>query len=26
MRSAERKAIKRQWERSVEQNKGLIHK
>ncbi|HEV8068901.1 MAG TPA: hypothetical protein VGP76_14285 [Planctomycetaceae bacterium] len=26
MRSAERKAIKRQWERTVEQNKGLIHK
>ena len=26
MRSAERKAIKRLWERQVEQNKGLIHK
>jgi len=26
MKSSERKAIKRQWERQVEQNKGLIHK
>jgi hypothetical protein len=26
MKSSERKAVKRQWDRYVEQNKGLIHK
>jgi hypothetical protein len=26
MKTSERKAIKRQWDRHVDQNKGLVHK